>query len=331
MDRPNQGDQLARLRRPEPVRVGRLSERPGPEPAPNRPRFLSGVSATGQHLNTMLRMAWIPVLAIALGACEPLGAESRVEPRVEPEPTEPIAVPSRPPLRVFFVGNSHTYYNDMPAMVAALATEAARSDASVRPFEFAMEAPGGANLVAHLATGQIAKRLSGARWDYVVLQEQQQRPSFRFNPKQLDDEFYGPARTLDIVIKATGAKTLLYMTAARLTGDPDNVPNDTYEAMQERVRESYVALGSELGADVVPVGTAFRNVHAQHPNIPLWDQDRSHPGRHGSYLAACVFFNALYGKSPEGNAYLGGLPETDARILQAAAQSSLSATTKAAR
>jgi hypothetical protein len=221
---------------------------------------------------------------------------------------------TEPPLRVLFMGNSHTHYNAMPRMIAELARAV-----DERPLEFAMETPGGQTLQGHLASGRLQVQLSAVRYDYVVLQDQQQRPAFRSNMTQLEEIFVAPARELDRQTRAAGAKTLLYMTAARRAGDPDNVPGDSYEDMQDRVRDSYESLGRELEARVVPVGVAYRWAHEQRPELALWNPDGSHPSRLGSYLTACAFYSALYARSPDGNPYLAGLPEDDARFAQRAA------------
>ena len=98
-------------------------------------------------------------------------------------PTQPEQTP--PPanaLRVLFVGNSHTYFNDMPKMVVELAAAAGVE----RPLHAVMEAPGGAGFVEHLANGRVQEHLSRSQWDYVVLQDQQQRPSFTFDRERRD-------------------------------------------------------------------------------------------------------------------------------------------------
>lgn len=66
----------------------------------------------------------------------------------------------------------------------------------------------------------------------------------------------------------------------------------------------------------VPVGDAFRDVYEgcarrrsspEHDDATLFSRlyapDRVHPSRLGTYLAACCFYAALTGASPEGHAY----------------------------
>jgi hypothetical protein len=225
------------------------------------------------------------------------------------------AAPAENALRVLMVGNSHTYFNDMPSMIAGLASAAHEQ----RPFASVMLATGGATLAQHLAQGEVSRRLSAGRWDYVVLQEQQQRPAFTFNPRQMEEQFFAPIRTLDVIAKAAGARTVLYMNWARRAGDPSNVPGDDYEKMQERTRESFATAAQQIGAAVAPVGLAWRAGHRDHPEIALWAPDGSHANRPGSYLAACVLYGVLYGRSALGNAYTAGLAADVARHLQVAA------------
>jgi hypothetical protein len=177
-----------------------------------------------------------------------------------------------------------------------------------------MQATGGARLIEHLQGGGVQAELAKQAFDYVVLQEQQQWPSF--GREQRARELEAPARTLDVIARAAGAKTFFYMTWARRDGDRDNLPTDSYEQMQARVREGYRDAARAIEAPVVAVGLVWQQVVRAHPDIALWQPDGSHPTLAGSYLAACVFFKAFYGSSPEGNTFTAGLPDADARRLQ---------------
>src|SRR5438034_11816170 len=73
--------------------------------------------------------------------------------------------------RVLFIGNSYTYVNDLPAMFAGLAQSGGHR------VETGMVAVGGSTLGEHAASVATAAKLTSARWDLVVLQEQSQIPS----------------------------------------------------------------------------------------------------------------------------------------------------------
>jgi len=56
--------------------------------------------------------------------------------------------------------------------------------------------------------------------------------------------------------------------------------------MQAQITQAYRAIGAELHAPVAPVGDAWAIVVVEHPEIPLWQNDGSHPTEQGTFLAA---------------------------------------------
>ena len=53
-----------------------------------------------------------------------------------------------------------------------------------------------------------------------------------------------------------------------------------------------------MGGEAVPVGQAFGQMRALHPEIELYNPDGSHPSPAGTYLAACLFLAKVSGHSP---------------------------------
>jgi hypothetical protein len=214
-----------------------------------------------------------------------------------------------PCVRVLFLGNSYTYVNDLPATFARLA------ESGGRRVETAMVANGGETLDGHASSRDSLSRISSGPWDYVVLQEQSQIPAVSASREH---SMYPAARTLVAAVAAAGAIPMFYMTAAHRDGAPDfGLPG--YEAMQLAIDDGYTAIARELGAPVAPVGYTWFVVRRQHPEIGLWQTDGSHPSVAGTYLAACVFYAAVFRASPEGLAFEYGLPSEQARALQSAA------------
>jgi hypothetical protein len=211
----------------------------------------------------------------------------------------PAAGDEPKPVRVLFVGNSYTYVNDLPKMLAELARAGGQA-----PLAHDRETPGGCTLEKHWKDGKAAHKIQAGPWDYVVLQEHSLRP---LTDRRLMFDY---AARLDGEVKKAKAKTLLYQTWAR---------QDTPEKQPELSR-AYLDLGRELKADVVPVGAAWERALKEGAGPALHSQDRSHPSKAGTYLAACVFYGVIYGKSPEGlPGAAGGLGDEDARRLQAVA------------
>jgi hypothetical protein len=62
------------------------------------------------------------------------------------------------------------------------------------------------------------------------------------------------------------------------------------------------------------------------PKLILHGADHKHPSATGTYLAACVFYATIFGKSPEGlPGRIGGMSDGEARRLQAIAWKSVQA------
>jgi hypothetical protein len=67
-------------------------------------------------------------------------------------------------------------------------------------------------------------------------------------------------------------------------------------------------------------GLACQKALVADNHLDLHAPDDRHPNRAGAYLAACVFYGTLYGRSPEGlPGRIGGLTDTEAYRLQAIA------------
>jgi hypothetical protein len=212
-------------------------------------------------------------------------------------------------VRVLFLGNSYTYVNDLPGTFARLA------ESGGRQVETAMVANGGETLDQHAASADSQASIASRRWDFVVLQEQSDIPAVVASREY---SMYPAVRRLVASIVARGATPMFNMTAAHRDGLPDSGLAG-YEAMQLAIDDGYGAIARELGVPIAPVGYAWFVVRRQHPEIGLWQDDGSHPSPAGTYLAACVFYAAIFRQSPERLAFEDGLSSDQARTLQAAA------------
>lgn len=208
-------------------------------------------------------------------------------------------------LRVLFVGNSHTFTNNVPELV----TKLSQADNVQRPLMTFAEAPGGTSFKMHWDNGRVQKLLGDVEWDLVVLQDQSAMPLMPRDQRQ--QETLPFARKLNERIKDSGARTVLFMTWGY---------QDGFLAMQQLAREAYQELAGDLKADLVPVGTAWEKAFLSRPGLDLW-MDGNHATMKGSYLAACVFYAVFYGRSPVGNSFTASLNAADARFLQETAAS----------
>ncbi len=223
--------------------------------------------------------------------------------------------------KALFIGNSYTYSNNLPSLVACLAT--ANGDTLI----YDSNTPGGYTFQAHSTNQSTISKINSQQWDYVILQEQSQKPSF--SPAQVANEVLPYAAALDSLIKANNvcSETVFFMTWGRKYGDPINCqyypPVCTYLGMQARLRESYLLMGQHNNSSVAPVGMAWKKSIQTDSTFNLYSADNSHPNLQGSYLSACVFYATMFGESPVGLNYYGSLNAGDALYLQNIAHSTV--------
>jgi hypothetical protein len=202
--------------------------------------------------------------------------------------------PSRQIVRVLFIGNSYTYFNNLPDIVAGMA--AADPDGPIIVPSLATR--GGATLGWHLENGTALKSLASGKWDFVVLQERSLLGgSVKDGKTIVGDPSAFHASTRDWVrrIRAVGATPILYMTWAR------REPSDPATRVQKELADAYLTIGRELGVKVAPVGLAWAETKRRLYTLDLHMWDASHPTPAGSYLAAAVLYATLTGRSPVGS------------------------------
>ncbi|MBF0533176.1 MAG: hypothetical protein HQL23_08825 [Candidatus Omnitrophica bacterium] len=216
-------------------------------------------------------------------------------------------------IRVLFLGNSLTYVNDLPGMIADLAKSRHLN------IVHEMYAPGGYRLEQHAADAQALAKIKQGDWDFVVLQEQSQMPALL--PAEVSTFVMPAARKLRELIRQANPRTrvLFYMTMAKKNGDPQFAAEHpymkTYAGMQQRINNTYLLIAKHNNARVAPVGMAWERARANDPSIELY-ADETHPNLAGTYLAACVFYAALNQDTPIGLPHPPGINDQTAAFLQ---------------
>ena len=222
-----------------------------------------------------------PALLVAASCREPMA------PAVSLVPVTVAADSSA--LRVLFVGNSLTFYNDLPTRTA----EIAERDSTLRfPNIQSVTAPG-QTLLGHWLAGQVQPLIQGSHWDYVVLQEQS---SAILNAP---DTTEAVVRRFNALAKAAGARTVLYVTWTPLNAS----------TLQDSVTRNYEGIASRVGTLIAPLGIAWQRALLADSTLPLYADD-IHPTPEGTYLLACTMFATLYRHSPVGLAGLVALGDS---------------------
>jgi len=185
------------------------------------------------------------------------------------------------PEKILFVGNSYTYFWNLPQTVQAMAAEK-KIDMTTR-----QSTSGGTHWGHHWRGERNLKTqnlIQSGNFDAVVLQNHSMST---FN--RADSMFYFGEKLSDLA-KNEGAKIYLYMTWAR----------EWNPIMQKTITEQYTKLAKELNAQIIPAGPAWALARQLRPNFPLYDDDGSHPSALGTYLTACLFYGVLTKQSPVG-------------------------------
>lgn len=183
-------------------------------------------------------------------------------------------------MKVLMLGNSFTYYNDMPKMVSILLNE--EVDSVTR---------GGAYLHQMLnpedeLCAQVTEAINRQKWDYIVLQEQSNAPA-------LKPELFNPSvDRLCEIIRQNGAKPVLYASWAYREGSEKlATTNMSYNEMDKAMYDSYHAAAERNNALVADVGKAFTAMRQLID--PYSKEDDYHPSEAGSLLAAHVIAKVI--------------------------------------
>jgi hypothetical protein len=194
-------------------------------------------------------------------------------------------------LHVLFIGNSFTYYNNMPRIVEAI------SETVDGPrIKSEMVAIGGARLEDLWKQGSALAAIRKQHWDYVVMNEQSTLGGGIVNgEKKIGDpaNFFKYAEMFDREIRKAGAKTVILMTW-KDKNDPTRIQSELDNAFNE--------FGKKMKGRIIlcRVSDAWWATRRTVPEVNLYFEDNHHPSREGSYLVACTVYRTLTEHSPEG-------------------------------
>jgi hypothetical protein len=177
-------------------------------------------------------------------------------------------------VRVLFIGNSLTQFNDLPGMLDSLLEEAGLEPT---PVSIARPATG---LEDHWAIEATHDRIAEG-WDVVVLQ---QGPSATEGRPSLLEY----AQRFDTPIREAGAVPALYMVW----------PAESRSFDFPGVSDSYSDAADLIDGLLFPAGEAWLDAWEMDEDLPLYGKDRFHPSPLGTYVAALVMYEQLTGLDP---------------------------------
>ena len=236
--------------------------------------------------------------------------------------TKPVVTSLGPdfPKTEIFIGNSFFYYNNsMHSHV--LAMQRAADPDNKQAYRATSITIGGSGIDWHDVESYFRPKAIGSYsfddqnnvnfnkldklFDVAIMMDCSQCP---IHPT-LKSVFTEYARKDSGIVRAKGARPVFFMSWA-YADKPE---------MTAQLAEAYTVAGNANNALVIPAGLAFAKAVSKQPELNLYAVDKRHPSAAGTYLASCVVFAALTGRSPVGNLYLAGIDAPTAKFLQTVA------------
>ncbi len=187
-------------------------------------------------------------------------------------------------MKILFIGNSHTYMNDMPELVREMIEEV-----TGKPCEVFMLAYSGRSLKWHMDEEYFSERFNilHGKFDYCIIQEQA-HPM----PDEADTIKYA-AKIIELCRKVNTVPVIFETWAKK--DQPE---------IQPLMNRRYQELAKEHAALLAPIGEVWSSVMAELQNssdADLYYRDGAHASSTGDYLIAMVLTKVITGKLPTGD------------------------------
>ena len=175
-------------------------------------------------------------------------------------------------MKILFIGNSHTYYNDMVHTVQRLLA------ATGEKAHVTMLTRGGKPLTFHAQDPATPFNIRYGDYDAVIAQDR----ASSFDAASFEEG----ATALKAMADAAGSKFMLYMPWAL---------RDHREAQRD-MTEAYLSFCRRTGCRFAPAGEVFGKLLLTEPVDALYREDGNHATPLGSYAAAVTVFYTLTGR-----------------------------------
>jgi hypothetical protein len=214
--------------------------------------------------------------------------------------------------KILFIGNSMTFYNNMPTLFQGIANSKGKN---VQTQQYA---PGGTGFVNHVNDNNVYNLFASQVWDAVILQPGTGESGGVSFPTSVTVNRGN--QLMDSIRKYSPcAKIILYEisngVAANSSGGGGNYAN--YFATQTMIKDAMTAIANGMQIPFAPAGECFRHHYTSTQDLLLHPAFNDvHPNLSGSYLVACSVFNTLYQESIVPSNFYGGLSNSNAIYLQ---------------
>ena len=185
-----------------------------------------------------------------------------------------VSVQTEAQQKILFVGNSLTYYNDLPETVKKIARQ---NHHKIMVESFAKP---NYSLEDHWNEGKVSQAIKKNHYDVVIFQ---QGPSALRSSRE---NLVAYAVFFAKLCKEYNSQSAFYMVWPS---------GDRYSDF-ENVIYSYTSAADTTDSILCPAGTAWLNAFSAKKDFPLYTTDGFHPSEYGSLLSAMVIYGALFNK-----------------------------------
>jgi len=211
--------------------------------------------------------------------------------------------------KVLFIGNSITYFNNMPQTFEDIANS--KGDTT----KVTMYAPGGTGFINHVANNQVYEKFREGDWDYVVLQPgSNESPGYSETPAAT----LSRARILkdSILLYSPCAQILYYEISYGVWGSSSS-QIDQYNSTMDLIRTNVTMWADSTELFFAPSGEAMRTAWNDDSSVLLWGNTGDiHPNAKGSYIIACTFYASIFQKPSLGSNVYTSLTAQEAEMYQ---------------
>lgn len=219
-------------------------------------------------------------------------------------------------LEVLFLGNSYTYTNNLPKMVADIAS----SDAGNRiQLDIKSATRAGGTLQSLWNDDYTRGAFAGGKWHFVVLQE---HSLWAMRSEKVEETTEAARQWAQLMADESEARLVLFQTWPRQPGsfwytDRKYSYLGNFRNMQKQIAVNTAALAVDIGAVLAPVGDAWGLALQENQKWPLYAADSHNPTVAGTYLSALVFYQTFTGRSAEDASFVPqGLEAESAAALR---------------
>ena len=195
-------------------------------------------------------------------------------------------------MRILFIGNSYTHYNNMPKILQYMANQQGLK------VDIHMSAESNHTFKMHSKREALFKKIQEYKWDYVVLQGFSRELAFGNDYIDTAVIPYFNIIVDSIYKNHACTKVWLYQTWGYLNGYNESKHQWTFQEMSDAIHRGYLYLSKKYNLPLVPVGKVWETVKENFPSYPLYEPDGQHPAKLGSYLVASCFNFSLLRQTP---------------------------------